>query len=460
MNNHSEAPLDVRALEQFGNTCEGLGALSNSGKMSCNKRKRFTNDVKYEVLKMYEKGETKAELISKYGMSSSALNLWIRNKSQLYDDVEVNSRYNVKSRHRSPVWRVEQPLVQFFEHNDKRKGSDRIPLTGPTISEIAIRICNELLQKHEQQPFLGDTELEELKKFSASESWARKFARTHGWKSFGNKDRQKVRGTSTNERLNGFRATSAQTEEANKIQISPVCSSIHTESIFPSEKPRLIYSGQSCHIDICRVLLHAGSIEFDESQEAVSCYAFQDEAPFGELPLLIHGNVKLAQAGAINRYCARLGGLYPENPMEASRVDMIHDRCLDILSKLFLTKNAFDGERQNAVWTFLRDSFLPSEFGYLEKILAESDDNYFGGDELNAADVVFYAVYRVYEQTGIGASEILDNFARLKVSIDGTRNLGKVKDFVWGESHFPYKPCVAALDESKIKRSLFSGYSL
>eukprot|EP00957_Ditylum_brightwellii_P179452 13670326-Ditylum_brightwellii.AAC.1 len=27
-------------------------------------------------------------------------------------------------------------------------------------------------------------------------------------------------------------------------------------------------------------------------------------------------------AGAINRYCARLGGLYPENPMEASRIGM------------------------------------------------------------------------------------------------------------------------------------------
>jgi len=108
------------------------------------------------------------------------------------------------------------------------------------------------------------------------------------------------------------------------------------KSSFPSEKPVVVYWELCARGDICKCLLHAGNVEYTlDTDNANSWPAYKSKCPFGQLPVLKHGDVVLAQGGAVNRYCARLTGLYPTNPIEASLCDMIIEECMDIFGGLF-----------------------------------------------------------------------------------------------------------------------------
>jgi len=199
---------------------------------------------------------------------------------------------------------------------------------------------------------------------------------------------------------------------------------------FPTEKPSLVYWELCGRGDIAKCLFHAGEIEFDlDTESANSWPAYKDKCPFGQLPVLNHGPVTLAQGGAINRYIARLGGLYPSNPVEASKCDMIIEECMEIFAGLFKAKNAPDKDAKLAEWAKLKDEFLPLHFGYLEKILNEKDSSSFGGDKPNAADITFFAVFGVYDHAGMGAQEVLESFPKLKQAYEEAKTVGKLAEF-------------------------------
>lgn len=126
---------------------------------------------------------------------------------------------------------------------------------------------------------------------------------------------------------------------------------------FPSEKPILVYWDLCGRGDISKCLLYAGNIEYVlDTENANSWPAYKEKCPFGQLPVLLHGeSLVLAQGGAINRYCARLGGLYPENSKDASMCDMIIEECMDIFSGLFKVREH-------------NTTFFPSYFGYLNVV--------------------------------------------------------------------------------------------
>jgi glutathione S-transferase len=105
---------------------------------------------------------------------------------------------------------------------------------------------------------------------------------------------------------------------------------------FPLEKPSLVYWELCGRGDIAKCLFYAGDIEYDlDTDNANSWPAYKGQCPFGQIPVLNHGDLNLAQGGAINRYIARLGGIYPEDPVAASKCDMIMEECMEIFTGLF-----------------------------------------------------------------------------------------------------------------------------
>lgn len=105
---------------------------------------------------------------------------------------------------------------------------------------------------------------------------------------------------------------------------------------FPTGKPVLVYWDLCGRGDVVKCLFLAANIDYElDSENANSWPAYKDKCPFGQLPVLKHGDLVLAQGGAINRYVARLGGLYPTDPIEASQCDMIIEEVMDIFSGLF-----------------------------------------------------------------------------------------------------------------------------
>jgi len=210
---------------------------------------------------------------------------------------------------------------------------------------------------------------------------------------------------------------------------------------FPTEKPRLIYWGVCGRADFCQLAMYAGSVNYDlDTDKANTWPSFKNETPFGVLPVLVHGDLELTQGGAVNRYCAKLGGIYPDDPVEAAKVDMIHDQCQDIFDKIFITLKPTDKEGKIEAWKTLREEVLPAQFALLEKYLEKSGKPYFGGDEPNAADVYFYAVYGIYEHSEMGAAEILENYPKLKGTTEGVKEMGRVKEWVRGVAYFHSDP--------------------
>jgi glutathione S-transferase len=113
-----------------------------------------------------------------------------------------------------------------------------------------------------------------------------------------------------------------------------------SKKYFPEGKPILVYWELCGRGDIAKCLFYAGNIDYElDTENANSWPAYKEQCPFGQVPVLKHGNVTLAQGGAINRYAARLGGLYPMEPVPASQCDMIMEECMEIFGGLFKVRS-------------------------------------------------------------------------------------------------------------------------
>lgn len=118
-----------------------------------------------------------------------------------------------------------------------------------------------------------------------------------------------------------------------------------TNNISILTKPVLVYWDLHGRSDFAQAMLYAGNIPFDLDQETANSWpASKDDTPFGQIPVLKHGNLVIGQGGAITRYCARLAGLYPcsgehqqqqQGREEAAVCDMYLEEMMDIFSGIF-----------------------------------------------------------------------------------------------------------------------------
>lgn len=104
----------------------------------------------------------------------------------------------------------------------------------------------------------------------------------------------------------------------------------------PAENPKLIYWNLHGRSDFCQAMLYAGDVSFDLDEETANAWPqAKEDSPFGQLPFMKHGNLVIGQGGAINRYCARLAGLYPSDIAEAAICDMYLEEVMDIYGAIF-----------------------------------------------------------------------------------------------------------------------------
>mmetsp|Transcript_12285 Transcript_12285/g.14803 ORF Transcript_12285/g.14803 Transcript_12285/m.14803 type:complete len:215 (-) Transcript_12285:202-846(-) len=207
---------------------------------------------------------------------------------------------------------------------------------------------------------------------------------------------------------------------------------------FPDAKPSLVYWELCGRADIAKLMFLAGEIDYDlDTTNANNWPGYKPECPFAQLPILHHGDVTLAQGGAINRYIARMGGLYPTDPVEASECDMVMDGIMDMFAFIFAPKKAEGKEAKLAAWAKFTGEDVPLYFGFLEKLLKGT---FFGGDKANAADIAFYAIVGVMVHAECGIEEVLAKYPKLQAAYDGTKEVGKVSEFVRGGHYFSANP--------------------
>ena len=95
------------------------------------------------------------------------------------------------------------------------------------------------------------------------------------------------------------------------------------------------------------------------------------ELIFGQVPYLVHGDVKLCQSGAIMRYITKAGGLEADTAADFGRSEMLFSEAEDIWSLLCA---AHYSTEKAAAFTalFAADGKFAAHVACLEKIIGEA----------------------------------------------------------------------------------------
>ena len=151
--------------------------------------------------------------------------------------------------------------------------------------------------------------------------------------------------------------------------------------------------------EVARISLFKGNIRFDDIRVNGDDFKFIKEhgkmkdgilVPFRQLPILVVEEKTIAQTGAIARICGKLSGLYPEEMIEAGKVDQIIDTATDINVLLRPSMQESDPVKRKAMRVELAQNDLPKYFGYLENILADNKFHWFVGDKMSIADIAIW----------------------------------------------------------------------
>ena len=193
--------------------------------------------------------------------------------------------------------------------------------------------------------------------------------------------------------------------------------------------------------EVARISLFKGNISFDDIRVNGDEFKFIKEhgkmkdgtlVPFRQLPILVVEGKTIAQTGAIARICGKLSGLYPEEMIEAGKVDQIIDTATDINVLLRPSMRESDPVKRKAMRVELAQNDLPKYFGYLENILTDNKSHWFVDDKMSIADI---AIWRLMGWITSGAVDdipknILNPFKNLNKLYNEVKEDEKVSEWM------------------------------
>ena len=152
--------------------------------------------------------------------------------------------------------------------------------------------------------------------------------------------------------------------------------------------------------EISRLSLFMSGIEFEDVRITSDDNSYLKEhgklkdgtsIPFRQLPVLIINGQSIAQSGGIARICGKLSGMYPEDIIEAGKVDQIIDTVTDMNVMLNLSMRENDPIIKKQMRAQLTNEDLPRYFGYLEKIIEANSSDWFVGENMTIADIAVWS---------------------------------------------------------------------
>lgn len=192
----------------------------------------------------------------------------------------------------------------------------------------------------------------------------------------------------------------------------------------------LYYLPMRARAEPIRMILHYANIPYNDVTITFSQWpehkARLDICPLGQLPTLqLPSGEFIAQSGTITRFVAKMGGLYPSDPVEAARGDMVHEMAQDM--------NAI-----NAIlnfWPRLGDAYeqhkesyfrnLPRHAAYAESLLG--DQYYFGGSQPHFGD---FSLFHVFDASLTVEPSCLKSFAKLQRWVHAMQNTPRLKSYL------------------------------
>jgi glutathione S-transferase len=166
--------------------------------------------------------------------------------------------------------------------------------------------------------------------------------------------------------------------------------------------------------EISRLPLFIANIDFEDFRPSDEEWDYAKEngkmkdgtkIPFSELPVLSINGESIAQTMAIARICGKLGGMYPEDIIEAGKVDQIVVAVENINALLSPSMKESDPTKKKAMRKELTSNELPTYFGYLQDILSANSSDWFVGENMTIADLA------VWSLLGWIASGVIDDIS-------------------------------------------------
>jgi len=158
----------------------------------------------------------------------------------------------------------------------------------------------------------------------------------------------------------------------------------------------------------------------------------KDIAPFGQVPILVDGDLVVAQGNSIARLLAKRANLLGETDREYA----INDSLLEEANDLFtiLGKAHYGGgDKKEAYEKALVESY-PPHFQRLEKLLGGQD--YFTGKLLIGDFAIFSTLNIILDST----PTLLNNFPQLQAHYNRIAALGPIAAYIKNPPGVHYKP--------------------
>lgn len=139
--------------------------------------------------------------------------------------------------------------------------------------------------------------------------------------------------------------------------------------------------------EIARLCLSIGGKPYEDVLYTQATFPeAKSKMPFGQMPVLeFPDGTMLAQSGAIDRYCAKIGGLYPGDPLDAAHADQAVFLLNDFMELIYPSFRLPEGERAKARQEVLASEKCKEKLQQLNKLV--EGGGYVAGSKLSFGDL-------------------------------------------------------------------------
>jgi glutathione S-transferase len=140
-----------------------------------------------------------------------------------------------------------------------------------------------------------------------------------------------------------------------------------------------------------RLAFTLGGIAFKDNRIQKQDWAsLKPTTLFGQVPVMTVNGEKFAQSAALLRYAGRLSGLYPSDPIEAMKVDMVMDQLEDTGKSMKPAYIEKDPVKRKAMIADIIENDLPGPCSVLDKFISKQGGRFACGSSMTIADLLIY----------------------------------------------------------------------
>lgn len=192
---------------------------------------------------------------------------------------------------------------------------------------------------------------------------------------------------------------------------------------------KLTYFDGRGRAELARLILSAGNVSFvDERLNRDAFLAIKPMLPLGQVPVLEVDGTTYSQSMAIARYAAKITGLYPQDPLECLRVDMVSESLVDVKTAIsdITYRTPDEASKAEKINKLVRES-LPKTLKLLEGFVQKGP--FLLGEKMTYADL------QLFDLIKNGGLETftkfsLDEYPHLKVLVEKIQSNSNVSAYL------------------------------